>query len=65
MPITFALTLLESLPDLIRAGKDVLSLIEHGTAKIREMQDEKRDPTTEEWDELNARIKALHDELQS
>lgn len=63
--IAYAMQLLTSLPQLIQAGTDAMSLINHGREKLSEMQTAGRDPTQEEWDELNAKIKALQDELHS
>lgn len=61
--LPFAIQLLSALPALIKAGMDVTALIQDSTAKIRVMEAEKRDPTPQEWSELNAKIKALRAEL--
>jgi len=58
-----AMQLLAALPALLEAGADIKELVEDQTAKLRAMQDEDRDPTQEEWDELNAKITALRGEL--
>jgi hypothetical protein len=63
--IPFAITLLSSLPQLIKAGMDVTSLIQDSMAKMKTMEEEKRDPTPQEWDALNAQIDALRKELHS
>jgi hypothetical protein len=63
--LAFAVQLLSSLPTLIQAGVDVTNLVKDSTDKLKGMQDEKRDPTPQEWDALNARIKALRDELHA
>lgn len=54
-----ALQLLQSLPALIAAGAEVKGLIEDQTAKLKDMADTGRDPTQQEWDELNAQIDKL------
>lgn len=61
--LPFVIQLLSSLPALIQAGIDVTGLIQQSSDAIKRMQAEKRDPTPEEWDALNSRIKALRDEL--
>lgn len=63
--LAFAMQLLESLPGLIQAGADVAELISNGSAKLKEFEQENRDPTDEEWEELNASIDAKRDELHS
>lgn len=63
--IAYALQLLGALPDLIGAGMDVLSTIKDGQHKLQEFADQGRDPTAAEWDELNARIKDLRDQLHA
>lgn len=63
--LAFAIQLLDVIPSLIAAGRDVAALVSDGKAKIEAMQAENRDPTPAEWDSLNAQIKALRDELHS
>lgn len=68
MPVTtiaYAVQLLSSLPALIQAGRDVVGVVQNGTAKLQTMQAEGRDPTQAEWDELDADIKRLQGELHS
>lgn len=61
----YVLQLLAVLPQLISSGRDVIGLVQHATETARRMHDEKRDPTPQEWDELNARIGALQTELHA
>ncbi len=61
----YALSLLTELPGLISSGKQVIDLIQQGTAAMKAMQAEGRDPTSAEWDALNAQIKSLRDELHA
>lgn len=61
--LTFATTLLGSLPSLITAGIQIIDLVTSGNAKLKAFADEKRDPTPAEWDELNASIAAKRTEL--
>lgn len=61
--IAYALQLLGSLPGLIQAGADVFGIITTGREKIDLFDRENRDPTPEEWDELNQKIEALRAEL--
>jgi hypothetical protein len=63
--LLYATQILGILPQLISAGSSVVDLVNHGNAALKSMQDDKRDPTSAEWDELNAKIKALQDELHS
>ena len=63
--LLFALQVLESLPALIAAGQSVVGLVQQSSEAVRRMVDEKRDPTTEEWDELNAITAALRGQLHS
>lgn len=60
-----ALQLLQSLPALIAAGAEVKGLIEDQTAKLKDMADTGRDPTPQEWDELNAQIDKLRTSLHN
>jgi len=63
--LAYALQLLNVLPALITAGRDVSTLVTQGQAAIEAMITDKRDPTPAEWDALNAQIKALQDELHA
>jgi len=61
--IAYALQLLQAIPTLLAAGRDVAAMIEQGSTALKAMQAEGRDPTPEEWDALNATIAALRAEL--
>lgn len=63
--LLYATQLLGMLPSLLAAGKNVVDLVTTGNAALKTMADENRDPTPAEWDALNAKIKALQDELHS
>jgi gas vesicle protein len=63
--LLYATQLLGILPGLLDAGKDVADLIKSGNAALKRMQEDNRDPTKEEWDELNAEIRKLQEELHS
>jgi uncharacterized protein involved in exopolysaccharide biosynthesis len=63
--LTFATTLLGSLPQLIAGGAQILDLVNSGNAKLKQFADEKRNPTPEEWDALNASIDAKRAQLHS
>jgi len=61
--LVYATQLLGALPALLEVGANVMGLITTGSARLQQMASEGRDPTAEEWDELNARIAALRGEL--
>lgn len=63
--IQFAMLLLQNVPAIVAAGKDVIAYIKEGMESLRSMQDENRDPTTEEWEALDARISELRKDLHS
>jgi len=63
--LLYATQLLGMLPSLLAAGKNVADLVQSGNAALKAMADENRDPTPAEWDALNAKIKALQDELHA
>jgi hypothetical protein len=47
------------LPGMIATGIEVTSFIQKASTKANAFQSEKRQPTSEEWDELNAYIAQL------
>lgn len=59
--LEYASQIFAVLPSFIQAGKDVSSLLSKGKA----VADSGKDPTTEQWNELNAMIKVLRDELHA
>lgn len=63
--LMYAIQVLQALPTLIAAGQSVVTLVEQTNARLRVMQDERRDPTPEEWAELNATIARLRGELHT
>lgn len=62
--ILFAITLIERLPGLVKAGIDTAELVSTGKAKLEQFQKENRDPTPQEWSDLNGRLTALESRLQ-
>ncbi len=63
--IAYALQLIGEAEPLIAAGVNVANLLKTGSAALKAMQDENRDPSPAEWDALNAQIKALREELHA
>lgn len=61
--LAYALQLLTALPPLIEAGVNIKNMVEDASASLGKMQQEKRDPTVEEWNALNDRIGALRRQL--
>ena len=55
----------EVLPLAVKGISSAVALWNEGSAKIAEMVAEKRDPTAEEWGDLNARIGALQSDLHT
>jgi N-acyl-D-aspartate/D-glutamate deacylase len=63
--LNLALNLLTALPGLIEAGANVVAVVQHGTAKVKQLQTEGRDPTPAEWDELDTMINGLRGQLHA
>lgn len=61
--LLYALQVLQVLPQLIAAGQDVAGFIQQANTSLKNMQDQKRDPTAEEWAALNTQIDALRKQL--
>ncbi len=57
--LSYALEVLNALPGLISAGVDVYDFINTTNDNIKKMQDENRDPTDQEWSDLNQLVEAL------
>ena len=57
--LSFAIQALTALPELIAAGADVVAFVNKANNDLRAMQEENRDPTDAEWNELNATVEAL------
>lgn len=62
-PIALAMLVMENLPALIRAGQNVIGLIEETNGVLKRAQAENRDPLPAEWDGLNTRIAGLREAL--
>jgi hypothetical protein len=60
---TIAIAVLQSLPALIAAGQDVVSLIENTVQVIGKAQAAGTDPTPEEWAALDAKINQLRSQI--
>lgn len=58
-----AIQILQALPALIKAGVDITALVEDQAAKLKKMDEEQRDPTAEEWDDMNRIIDGLRGHL--
>lgn len=63
--LLMALQLLQSLPALISAGVEVKGLIETQSAKLTDMVANSRDPSAQDWADLNAQIFALRGQLHA
>ena len=63
--LAFALTVLQALPGLIAAGKDVAGLLQKTANSLTKMQAEGREPTAEEWADMNTIINDLRAILHS
>jgi hypothetical protein len=63
--VGYALQLLSALPSLIQAGVEITSTVTSATQKLAELNAQGRDPTPEEWAELNGRIAKLRGELHA
>jgi hypothetical protein len=61
--LLYAMQILQQIPQLIAAGVDVMSTVNQGTSALQLMLAEKRDPTADEWAQLDARIDALRAKL--
>jgi len=63
--LSLAIAVLDVLPQLIQAGRDVSELINHTSSVIKKAQEEKRDPTNEEWIFLDNIATELRKQLDS
>ena len=61
----FAFQLLNALPQFIQAGIEISGLVTRMSERMHDMSLTGRDPTKEEWDELNAELEALRNELHA
>lgn len=64
MPLafSFAVQVLSQLPALIAAGIDVVDLIKSTNSSLQKMKDENREPTDQEWDDLNSMIESMRNQ---
>lgn len=60
----FADKLLGLVPTVIKAGGDVVSVIENGRASLASMKAENRGPTDAEWSNLDATIDGYMSQLK-
>jgi hypothetical protein len=63
--LRFAAEALAALPGLIQAGMDAYTFAKESSDKVAAMVAEQRDPTPEEWDQLNAVTASLRAELHA
>jgi len=61
--IDYTLEVLTLLPALVQTGIAVESILETTAGVLRAAQTEGRDPTTQEWDDLNAVVQGLRTAL--
>ena len=54
--LTLVIAFLEALPKMAAAGIDLYLTARNFAAKLRELREQDRDPTAEEWTALNAMI---------
>lgn len=63
--LIYALQVLNILPQLLQAGKDIGGILETANTALKAMQENGRDPSAEEWAALNAQIDMLRKDLHS
>lgn len=63
--LALAIQALQSLVALIPVGQELKTMWDGVVSQLQQMQAENRDPTQEEWDVLNAAVRALEQQLQS
>lgn len=61
----YGATILTSLPGLIKAGVEITGMIQMGQARMNAMIAENREPTADEWKELNGEINRLRADLHA
>lgn len=57
--LTFAIEAFNALPGLIAAGIDIIGFINTTNDALQKMQDEDRDPSDAEWEQLNNTVEML------
>ena len=55
--------LIDVAPRALRGSRDAIEALERGITLLKRQQSEGRDPSMDEWDELNGRITNLTDQL--
>lgn len=63
--LAFALQILDLVPLAIKGVSGAAEALSWGRDQIEKMVQEKRDPSEEEWAELNKRTEELREELQT
>lgn len=63
--VQYALTVLSGIQTLVAAGSAVAQIVSDAGLALQTMQDQNRDPTPEEWANINERIKAALDQLNA
>lgn len=61
----FVQSLTAQLPDLVTAGTDVVAFINDQLDRVRQMIAEDRDPTQDEWDQLNGIVASELEKLNA
>jgi|GEM_PF-2187287 len=61
--LSLALSVFDVLPGVIKAGAEVMQLIEGTIASLKIMQSQSRDPSPAEWEAIHKQIDALRGEL--
>lgn len=57
--LAFAIQAFNVIPGLVAAGMDIYEFVSKASDDLKKMQDENRDPTDQEWAELNTVIENL------
>lgn len=63
--LQLATIVLDLVPAVVAAGKDVKGIVDSTNATLKKAQAENRDITPGEWDAMNAQIEALRKELHA
>lgn len=57
--LAFAIQAFNVIPGLVAAGMDIYEFVSKASDDLKKMQDENRDPTDQEWADLNKVIEDL------
>jgi hypothetical protein len=63
--VAYALQVLTALPQLIAAGAEITNTVTIARDRLQAMKDESREPTADEWTELNGEIERLRGQLHA